>query len=102
MLLFFLLFLLSDLKRPLSLLMVVHLQVIHLLCQAFFYGELVLLYKILVIVDRELLIEDLPPVLVEFPVDPLRLSDLEPLLILLAARLSHKLHNFHGERDPKE
>jgi hypothetical protein len=63
---------------------------------------LVLLYKILVVVDRELLIEDLPPVLVEFPVTPIRLCDLEPLLIFLAARLSHELYHFNAERDPKE
>jgi hypothetical protein len=72
--LFLLFFLLSDLKGPHSFLMVVQLQVIHLLCQALFYGRLILLYKILVIVDREFLIEDLPPVLVEFPVAPIRLS----------------------------
>jgi len=63
---------------------------------------LVLLYKILVIVDRELLIEDLPPVLVEFPVAAFRFGNLEPFLVLLAARLGHELHNFHAERDPKE
>ena len=71
--LFLLFFLLSDLKGPYSFLMVLQLQVIHLLCQAFFYGRLVLLYKILVIVDGELLIEYLAPVLVEFPVAPFRL-----------------------------
>ncbi len=81
--------------------MIVRLQVIHLLCQAFLYGELILLYKILVVVDRELLIQNLPPVLVDFPVAPFRFSWLVPLLALLATRLSYQLYHFHAERDSK-
>lgn len=67
---------LSDLEGPFSFLMILQLQVIHLLCQALFYGRLVLLYKILVIVDGELFIEDLPPVLVEFPFPAISFSQL--------------------------